>query len=184
MISSNRAKNWFITINKGAKCFEKVYDITLEQTHCTYYLILHDRDKVKQEHYHLVLLYQNARTFESMQNKFDGAHIEQCDFPVKAIRYLCHKDSPEKEPYTLDEINTNDTHEHLTDLMQEQMAEPFDPNKITVYYYEGYKTFLDFYGRFGVNINRYISLIKNVLYELDVLERAKEMNDKLNGDNE
>ena len=176
---SNRAKFWFITINKGAKCFEKAYEITLEQTNCTYYLILHNRDNVKQEHYHLVLLYQNARTYESICKKYDGAHIEQCDYPVKAIRYLIHKDNIEKEPYTIDEIIHNDNKKHLEEIIQEQMAEPFDPNKITFYYYEGYKTFLDFYGRFGANVNKYINLIKSVIYELDALERAKSMNEKI-----
>lgn len=175
---SNRAKNWFITINKGATSFEKAYEITLEQTNCTYYLILHNRDNIKQEHYHLVILYQNARTFESINKKFEGAHIEPCDYPVKAIRYLIHKDNKEKEPYLIDEIKTNDIREHLEEIMQEQIMDPFDPNKITQYYYEGYHTFLDFYGRFGANLIKYIPLIKNVLYELNELEQAKERANK------
>lgn len=183
-MTSNRAKYWFITINKGAKCFDKVFDITLEQTNCTYYLILHDRDNIKQEHYHLVILYQNARTFESISKKYEGAHIEQCDYPVKAIRYLIHKDNPEKEPYTIDEIQHNDDRKHLEEIMQEQLVEPFDPNKIQYYYYEGYRSFLDFYGRFGANINKYISLIKNVIYELDLLERAKARKKALDDDDE
>ena len=180
---SNRAKQWFITINKGANCFNDIEAIVLQQTNCTYYLILHDRDNIKQEHYHLVILYQNARSYESIKNKFDGAHIEQADYPVKAIRYLIHKDNPEKEPYILDEIKTNDVREHLEEILQEQMVEPFDPNKITFYFYQdNLRSFLDFYGRFGVNVNRYISLIKNVLSDLNDLERAKERNKKLGGD--
>lgn len=172
---SNRAKQWFITINKGASCYPNVEAIVLEQTNCTYYFILHDRDNIKQEHIHLVLLYQNARSYESIKKKFEGAHIEQADYPVKAIRYLIHKDNPEKEAYLVDEIKTNDSLEHLHEILQEQMVEPFDPNKITFYYYqEGLKCFLDFYGRFGVNINRYINLVKNVLNDLNELERAKE----------
>lgn len=181
-MTSNRAKNWFITINKGATCFDKVYDITLEQTNCTYYLILHDRDNIKQEHYHLILLYQNARTYDSIFKKYEGAHIEQCDYPVKAIRYLIHKDNPEKEPYTINEIKHNDDNKHLEEIMQEQLVEPFDPNKIIFYYYEGYKSLLDFYGRFGVNINKYITLIKNVLNELETLEKAKKLKETFDDD--
>lgn len=173
-MTSNRAKQWFITINKGAECYNNVEGIVLEQTNCTYYLILHDRDRIKQPHYHLVILYQNARTYESIKNKFKGAHIEQADYPVKAIRYLIHKDSPEKEPYIVSEIKTNDLQEHLQEIMNEQMIEPFDPNRITFYYYQdNLHTFVDFYARFGVNVNRYITLIKAVLLELNDLEYSK-----------
>ena len=171
--TNNRAKNWFITINNGAICFKDLDKIIQQETHCTYYLIYHDKDNIKQPHYHLVILYQNARSFNSMKNKYDGAHIEICNFPHYAIRYLIHKDNPEKEQYQVEEIRHNDIVQHLLDIMNESIKEPFDPNRIIEYYNEGCKTFLMFYTRFGENLTKHIQLVKSVLVELQELDRLQ-----------
>ena len=77
---------------------------------------LHDKDieptgEAKKAHYHVVLAFKNATTYENAKTIFDaiGAVVppeKQCkvnDFKQMA-RYLCHLDQPNKHRYKLEDV--------------------------------------------------------------------------------
>lgn len=159
----NRFKNYFLCVNKGAECFDKLADIIKAQNNCSYAYILHnkDRDVNKPLHYHVVLCYENARSWNSIQKTFKGSHIEVCEFVKSSVQYLIHLNNPEKEPYTISEIICN----MPLDMYFSDNFEPFDPNLILEYYKQGTSNFLMFYKRFGAQISKHQTLLKNVLEE-------------------
>ena len=90
---------------------------------CKYYYILHDRDinnktgEVKKAHYHLLVKLENAISIEkiikSLVNERGSQEAIENDFSIVKsfkgmVRYLIHKDNPEKEQYKLEEVVTND----------------------------------------------------------------------------
>lgn len=167
MIQNNRSKNWFLCIQKNASCFEHLAEILQQESNLDYAYIIHDKGNDFNEkglHYHLVLMYQNARTFASIKKKFDGAHIEPTQYTASAIQYLIHYNNPEKVQYTIYDITSNmpNIASYFTNTI-----EPFDENNIVNYYEDGCKTLLMFYNRFGGQIARHIQLIKEILKELD-----------------
>ena len=94
-----KTRNWFITINQNAECFSKTLEILKGIPNLNYACILHDKDNEEQPHYHVCLMFDNARTFKTIQKKFSGAHIEVMESKFLSFRYLTHKDNPEKFQY-------------------------------------------------------------------------------------
>lgn len=104
---TTKTRKWFLTINQEAECFPVVKDILKNTDNLNYSMMLHDKDNEEQPHYHLVLEYVNARTFEAVHQKFTGAHIEQVEFMYKVCRYLLHLDDTDKYQYPIEELFTN-----------------------------------------------------------------------------
>lgn len=102
-----KTRNWFITINQNAECFPFVLDLIKSIEKLQYSVIYHDKENEEQPHYHAFLCFENARTFQTIQNKFQGAHIEIVSSKYLTSRYLLHLDNPEKYQYSLNDLITN-----------------------------------------------------------------------------
>lgn len=102
-----RYRKWFITINEGALCYNDIKDILLDLK-CDYAYIYHNSDdNVKNNHIHLVLEFENARTFKQVQNLFDGSHIEVIKYFCKCIQYLIHENDNDKRHFDISSIITS-----------------------------------------------------------------------------
>lgn len=104
-VKVNKIRNWFLTINEGAECYQEVPQILEKYENAEFSYILHDKDNEEQPHYHICILFKNARTFECMQRTFKGAHIEVMESKYKCFRYLLHLDDADKYQYPLDEVH-------------------------------------------------------------------------------
>lgn len=109
----NKYRNYFIEVNPGAECYEQVVDIIKSLKNCRYAVILHDKDinednTAKLPHFHAVLVFTNARSFNAIKDTFKGGHIEVAKHIDKCVRYLVHKDDVNKFQYQPNEIITND----------------------------------------------------------------------------
>ncbi len=78
-----------------------------------YAYILHDEDydindMLKKAHYHVLLKFENARTYSSIAKQFGIAenNVEYCKSPRAAVRYLLHLDTPEKTSYPRERIHS------------------------------------------------------------------------------
>lgn len=100
----NKVRNWFLTINQEAECFNEVKTILANYEKAEFSAILHDKDNAEQPHYHVCILFKNARTFETMQNTFKGAHIEVMESKYNCFRYLLHLDDKDKFQYDIKEV--------------------------------------------------------------------------------
>lgn len=68
--------------------------------------IKHKMGELKKPHWHVIIVFKNPRSIESIQKELDLKHVETCNFYAYA-RYLIHKDQPQKYPYKKEEIQTN-----------------------------------------------------------------------------
>lgn len=100
----NKVRNWFLTINQEAECFNEVKTILANYEKAEFSAILHDKDNTEQPHWHVCILFKNARTFETMQNTFKGAHIEVMESKYNCFRYLLHLDDKDKHQYDISEV--------------------------------------------------------------------------------
>ena len=186
--NSPRSRDYFVTINEGAKCYGEALEIVKSLNTKLYAAIYHDKDilqekdengviteKPKKKHLHIVLELKNPTSFNSMQNKFEGAHIEMPRYKKSAYQYLIHnsRNSREKYQYSPDEIISND----LTAVkfyIESEDYEIFKENMWLRYMAEGTRTPYQFTKRFGLNVYRqYWKPYSNMLKELDVDEEMQ-----------
>lgn len=111
---NKRTRSYFLTINKGAECFDNLEDLVAKivGTNDFFAYILHDKDtketgEIVEPHYHLLLVFKNPRSFEAIQRVFKGAHIEETLNIVSAVNYLIHNGKPKKYAYNKSTIVTN-----------------------------------------------------------------------------
>lgn len=165
--NSPKYRDYFITINQGAPCYENALEIVKEQNFKLYALIVHDKDilitqdeetgEYKQEpkktHKHIVLEVKNPVSFQAMQNRFEGAHIETIRYKKSAYQYLVHNSLSSKEKYQYDanEIISNDLNA-VKFAIQTENFEPFKENMWLRYMAEGTRTPYQFTKRFGLNV--------------------------------
>jgi hypothetical protein len=140
-VKVNKARNWFLTINENAECFSKVKELCSNIEKCQYSLILHDKDNEEQPHFHVCILYENARTFEQVQKKFYGAHIELMESKYKSFRYLLHLDDTDKYQYDISEViergnnvSYYSTHDEYIKLDTESVLENISNGTIRDFY--------------------------------------------------
>ena len=107
-MAQNRARNWCFVIN-GEKLptIEQIFEKMTEIKAKNYAFIYHNKDELKREHIHIVVEFENARDFNSLQKKLETWHIEKCKSIASAIQYLTHKNAPSKEQYTTNDVSTN-----------------------------------------------------------------------------
>lgn len=155
---NKRVRSYFLTINKNAECFENLADLVAKATSPNDYFayILHDKDtketgEIVEPHYHLLLVFKNARSFEAIQRSFVGAHIEETLNIVSAVNYLIHNGKPNKYIYERSAIITNSKN-WLKSKFQVVKREEFIEDKLPYYILvEGYDTYLRLCRRFGAS---------------------------------
>ena len=155
---NKRVRSYFLTINKNAECFDNLADLVAKATGPNDYFayILHDRDtketgEIVEPHYHLLLVFKNARSFEAIQHLFIGAHIEETMNIVSAVNYLIHNGKPDKYAYKKSAIVTN-AESWLESKFQVVKREEFIEDKLPYYILcEGCDSFLRLCRRFGAS---------------------------------
>ena len=194
--NSPKCRDYFITINKGAECYEEVEQIVQTMKYKLYALIVHDKDvleteneetgvvekTLKETHKHLMLELENPLSFNSIQNKFKGGHIETPKYKKSAYQYLLHNtpNSKEKYQYDVKEIITNSL-EQVKFIIESETYELFYENQFLRYIAQGTRTSYQFAKRFGLNAYKqywsaYSDMIKNLQNDLEMqedLEREK-----------
>lgn len=180
--NSPKFRDYFITINKGAPCYEDALEIVKETNYKLFGLIVHDKDVLieqdettgemkqtpKAVHKHIVLEVKNPVSFEAMKNRFQGAHIETIKFKKSAYQYLVHNSpkSKEKYQYTTDEIISNDL-QAVKFAIETEDFEVFKENNWLRYIAEGTRTAYQFTKRFGLNVYKqywkaYADMLENL----------------------
>lgn len=164
MANSPKYRDFFITINQEAKSYENVLEIVKELNYKLYAFIVHDKDELidketgehkghKQTHKHLMLELKNPVSFNGMQNRFAGAHIDIPKYKKSAYQYLIHnspRSKGEKYEYSLEDIITNDK-ALVKHIIETETNELFIETKFLVYMIEGVRTPYQFAKRFGLN---------------------------------
>lgn len=133
-MANSRYYDFEITINKNAESYPYIKEILASETNAKYVYIYHDKDIDTETHSHVIIHYKSARKFETMQNKFKGAHIKQIisDIP-HATKYLLHIGKKEKYQYSKEELFTNNREwleRNLTIEEEKHFKEPSEENII------------------------------------------------------
>ena len=155
---NKRVRSYFLTINRNAECFANLADLVAKTIGPSDYFayVLHDMDtketgEVVEPHYHLLLVFKNARSFDTIQRIFIGAHIEQTLNIVSAVNYLIHNGKPNKYAYDKSAIVTNSKN-WLETKFQVVKREEFIEDKLPYYILvEGDNTYLRLCRRFGAS---------------------------------
>lgn len=181
MEREKRSSYFFITINKGAKCYNNFVSILNELyynfNYIEYSYIYHNEiekdDTDEQGHIHLVLYFKNSvRSLTTLKKIFEGSHIELTNRQryKRCIQYLIHKNEINKHQYNINEIVTNINQVDLLDiihsigydfeqfnanLLQDYMQQCLSSSMPNIYY---------FITRFGIDtIKPYYFIIKDLL---------------------
>lgn len=191
--NSPKYRDFFITINKGAPSYDKALEIVKELNIKLYAYIIHDKDFIvneegettlKAEHKHIMVELNNPVSFNAMQKRFDGAHIEIPKYKKSAYQYLLHNlpNARDKYQYSLNEIITNDL-SAIKFIIESEDSELFYQNKFLVYIAEGTRTPYQFVKRFGLDAYRqYWKPYCDMLVQLDSDEEMQaDLNDILQG---
>ena len=155
---NKRVRSYFLTINKGAECFENLADLIAKAigTNDYFAYIRHDKDTKETgepvaPHYHLLLVFKNAHSFEAIQRAFKGANIEETLNIVSAVNYLIHNGKPNKYAYDKSAIVTN-SKSWLESKLQVVKREEFIEDKLPFYVLcENCDSFLRQARRFGAS---------------------------------
>lgn len=110
-LSKFRARNFCLVLynedNTHKQALEKI------KRYYDYAMILHNKDKeddkIKKEHYHVVLKFNNAKWNTALAEDLGISenYIEECRDLKKSLLYLIHYNEPEKFQYDIDEISGN-----------------------------------------------------------------------------
>lgn len=180
MANSPKYRDYFLTINEGAECYNEALDIVKELNFKLYAFIVHDKDKVidengneqpKQVHKHIMMELKNPVSFNAMQNRFKGAHIVVPKYKKSAYQYLVHN-SPNsrgvKYQYDTTEIISNDL-PSVEYIIETETSETFQQNRFLTYIVEGVVTAYQFVKRFGLDAyKQYWSPYSQMLHQMDI----------------
>lgn len=114
---ASRIRRFFLTIHNNDKGKLRIIELlnspigTIKNPKIAF--IEHGQDidengEQKLTHWHAVIEYENARTFEAMKKNFPDCHIEESKNLYASIQYLTHKNDPSKHQYLYENIITND----------------------------------------------------------------------------
>lgn len=166
-MASPKYRDYFITINEGASSYEAALDIVKELNTKLYAFIIHDKDIIrnvneegeiteipKRTHKHIVLELANPISFNSMQNKFIGAHIDVVKYKKATYQYLIHNrpNSKEKYQYDANSIISNNLPSVKEAITAEEGLRLFRENEFLRYIAEGIQTPYQFVKAFGLNV--------------------------------
>ena len=202
-MSSPKNRDYFITINQTAECYEDALDIVKELNTKLYALIIHDKDVLteidkegvyietpKAIHKHIVIELNNPITFQSIKNHFKGAHIEVIKYKKAAYQYLLHE-SPhskgEKYNYPLKDIISNNLKEIEYAISAEEGLEIFKENMFLSYIAEGIITPYQFTKRFGLNVYKqywrsYADMLEQLKYDAEMMKDLKAIKEAMQND--
>lgn len=102
--------------------FDKIIKVA-QSCYKYYWYVFHDMDKdengtLKKKHIHLVAYDSSPSTIKKAINNFDGATlpnlVEGCRNGRAMLRYLVHKDDPDKYPYDPSAVMTNNMAQFLS----------------------------------------------------------------------
>ncbi|MFA7101151.1 MAG: replication protein [Bacilli bacterium] len=116
-----RSRNWLLTINY--KDIEPTSDTDLlnyiKQDNIVYCAFQLEKGKEElTKHHQVFILYQNARSFESMQKKFPRAHIEAVQGTTKQASDYCTKSETRiGEPVIYGKLSTQGKRSDLADII-------------------------------------------------------------------
>lgn len=176
-VNSPKYRDYFITINEGAECYESALEIVKELNTTLWAFIVHDKDMLvgedgemtrKKTHCHIVIECKNPVSFEAMRRRFLGAHIETIKYKKSAYQYLIHNSplSHEKYQYSLDEIISPNL-EAVKNTIESETFELFKENQWLRYIAQGVRTPYQFVKRFGLNaFKQYGSVFADMLGQL------------------
>lgn len=175
--TNKKARNWFIEVNQKAQCYnenlKELEKIIKENfNYKQYAIILHDKDvlengDLKTKHIHIVLELENAITFQSVQKKLLGAHIEIANNINYCYAYLVHESPNSKEKYN---YNSNNIISNNLDLVKRYITdisnvEPFNQSLFITYIARGIKDIYKFTKIFGFDITKKYWKVYQLLIE-------------------
>lgn len=101
-----RSRTWMILLYEDDPTHKAVLDGRLADLDWNYAGRKHDKDDGVKEHHHVVVLFKDGRknTDIAADLGIDKRWLRAWDRKKKALRYLCHRDNPEKFQYSTDGI--------------------------------------------------------------------------------
>lgn len=194
MEREKRSSYFFLTINKGAKCYDDftsiINDLYSTYDYLEYSYIYHNEKEIDDTdelgHIHCVLYFKNSvRSLTTIKKFFNGSHIElTCRQRYKrCIQYLIHKNDINKFQYSISSIITNINQVDLIDIIHScgYDFEQFDSSKLQDYMRDcicsSCPNIYYFINRFGLDsIKSYYFIIKDLInYERDIVNDEKLM---------
>lgn len=101
-----RSRTWMILLYPDNPEHKAVLDGRLADLDWNYAGRVHDKDDGVKEHHHVVVLFKDGRKNADIAADLgiDKRWLRAWDRQKKALRYLCHRDNPEKFQYSTDGI--------------------------------------------------------------------------------
>lgn len=101
-----RSRTWMLLLYEDDPSHKAVLDGKLADLDWNYAGRKHDQDDGVKEHHHIVVLFKDGRknTDVAADLGIDKRWLRAWDRKKKALRYLCHRDNPEKYQYSTDGI--------------------------------------------------------------------------------
>lgn len=200
MANSPKYRDFFITINQDAKCYDDALEAVKDTNYKLYAFIVHDKDELinketgehngkKPTHKHIMLELKNPVSFSAMQKRFEGAHIDIPKYKKSAYQYLIHnspRSKGEKYEYSLEEIISNDISQ-VKYIIETETNELFIETKFLVYMVEGVRTPYQFAKRFGLNAYKqywhaFNDMLIQVKDDADMQADIKKIQEELSND--
>lgn len=101
-----RSRTWMLLLYEDDPSHKAVLDGKLAELDWNYAGRVHDQDDGVKLHHHVVILFKDGRKNTDIAEDLgiDKRWLRAWDRKKKALRYLCHRDNPEKFQYSTDGI--------------------------------------------------------------------------------
>lgn len=101
-----RSRTWMILLYEDDPTHKAVLDGKLAELDWNYAGRIHDKDDGVKPHHHVVVLFKDGRKKADIAADLgiEMRWLRAWDRQKKALRYLCHRDNPEKFQYSTDGI--------------------------------------------------------------------------------
>ena len=101
-----RSRTWMLLLYPDNSEHKAVLDGKLFELDWNFAGRVHDKDDGVKEHHHVVVLFKDGRKNTDIAKDLgiDKRWLRAWDRQKKALRYLCHRDNPEKFQYSTDGI--------------------------------------------------------------------------------
>lgn len=101
-----RSRTWMLLLYEDDPTHKAVLDGKLADLDWNYAGRIHDQDEGVKVHHHVVVLFKDGRKNADIAQDLgiDKRWLRAWDRKKKALRYLCHRDNPEKYQYSPDGI--------------------------------------------------------------------------------
>ena len=171
---TNRKRQWLITENNyNIDDFNNAIEKIASNKNNYYAYAFHDDDT---KHYHLVVCYENPRTFDAIKKAFPRSHIEPLIDLSKSIQYLTHKNDEDKIKYDFDIIVSNDKNKTMS-LYNDEYNNVFVDNDSELYKDLKSGLCLDDLIKLEKYSIRYLNQRLNMIKEIESFYYKKRIND-------